>query len=154
MNERHDTTRLLTTKELAAALGMSVRTLQRHLKRHAIRHDSVTAGQIREKRYTAATLTYLRQQITETPNATDDATTDSQRDTTPALLRHDNDATDVVTALVASFATERRAWQAERDDLLTRALHAEWEAAQLRPLPALPDITPAPRRRWWCGRRG
>jgi hypothetical protein len=39
--------------------------------------------------------------------------------------------------------------RSEHDELLARALAAEWEAARLRPLTVLPDPPVVRRRRWW-----
>jgi excisionase family DNA binding protein len=147
-----DGQRHLTTQEVADRLGVSVRTLQRLLRRHAIRRDGTTGGQIRHNLYSAATVDYLRQQVADGTDGQPETTTDSQDDTPDDLTRTDSHGATALLALVAEMAAmraERDRLRHEHDELLARALAAEWEAARLRPLTVLPDPPAPAKRRWW-----
>jgi hypothetical protein len=155
------TDQLLDLEQACARLATSPATFRRWLRVYRVQPAVVGRGPGGKNRYRAADIDRLGSQVSthEQPLTDHEQPVIDQISTHEraliALERPASDQTialEAVRGLVAEMAAmrhERDRLRHEHDELLARALAAEWEAARLRPLTVLPDPPPVKRRRWW-----
>jgi hypothetical protein len=156
---------LFTTEEACEILGWSVSTFRRKVRSAGIRPVIIGMGPGGKHQYSREDVQNLVRGLTQgfpdsAPNtgqpenalapSDDGGLSDQSLVTQPASDQ--TIALEAVRGLVAEMAAmraERDRLRHEHDELLARALAAEWEAARLRPLTALPEEPAPTKRRWW-----